>query len=557
MRKLKLGFVFGFSAAVIGCTSLLGDFDVSPAGSGPGPNGCQTGQSACGSTCVDLQTSATNCGACNRACPAGLSCTAGNCACPDNGAFCDGQCYPATDRQHCGATCVACQGNQVCQGGCVDPPAPAFDKPPRSATGWKDAANQPLTVTLKPTGQPGTIYECRTGLVASGFTDSAPAWGNCDGAAGDKPEHHPAAGPDGTYRTEYRYKLGAFTSPVIGTHYYVHSSLNSVATCPRQGVPVDGPHFSDEQYFAAATAFAIANVGAFPIASRFPDGGDKRDDAIYLGNPWIKIPFTNVHHTHGMDASNGVDDDPWPKEGGNYLFNERSLRHKWVLNGPRNMILVSRQYIHPKTNDCKNLIQVGNTTEPNYGPPGRGARKIDCEAYVLNTRGNAICLVPNGDKLAVLAVDTRIPLEDNLDGGTSLGAVFTTYATGKTVVATSGAPFQPSMVGGFLQIPESVYGRWFQIESVDPGGKFAYLTEATPSGGANQKVRFTPTAQSDQVVDTGFAKLHQDAHAWATGQKRVPAVTGPKISHPMPSVRTKCDTPGCNTGKPWLTYLPP
>ncbi len=42
--------------------------------------GCPTGQTLCGGSCIDTQTSPTQCGACGNACPAGNACTAGVCA---------------------------------------------------------------------------------------------------------------------------------------------------------------------------------------------------------------------------------------------------------------------------------------------------------------------------------------------------------------------------------------------------------------------------------------------------------------------------------------------
>jgi Stigma-specific protein, Stig1 len=40
---------------------------------------CPMGQSLCGATCVDLQTSASNCGMCGRMCPGGAACAMGVC----------------------------------------------------------------------------------------------------------------------------------------------------------------------------------------------------------------------------------------------------------------------------------------------------------------------------------------------------------------------------------------------------------------------------------------------------------------------------------------------
>jgi len=49
------------------------------------------------------------------------------------------------------------------------------------------------------------------------------------------------------------------------------------------------------------------------------------------------------------------------------------------------------------------------------------------------------------------------------------------------------------------------------------------------------------------VIPAAFAKMHENAHNYATG------ITPPKL----PSPHTKCEVVGCNTGKPWMTYLPP
>lgn len=49
--------------------------------SGPVDDGgpCAMGESLCGASCVNLQTSAMNCGMCGRACPSGGSCAMGVC----------------------------------------------------------------------------------------------------------------------------------------------------------------------------------------------------------------------------------------------------------------------------------------------------------------------------------------------------------------------------------------------------------------------------------------------------------------------------------------------
>jgi hypothetical protein len=566
VKKPYLSAFVLFGVAAIGCTSLLGDFEVqkatagdggtcTPGTPGCGADGCPTGQAKCGDTCVDTQTNHENCGACGRACPANLSCGGGNCNCPDQGAFCDGMCFPKTDKAHCGPTCIACPGNQVCTGQCVDPPPPAFEKLPLPATGWTNAAGEGLSLTVKDTGQPNTTYECRTFPQVAA---TPPAFKACDGAAGTGRVHKPvedATTPEGTYVTEYRYKLGTFTSPTVSARYYVIKKLNGVASCPRQGVPLDGPHFTEDKYFSVAKTFSTAAGAAFPTTNTFPAGGGGRNDAIYLGNPWIKIPFQRIARTHGMASSSSFDDDQWPAANGDYLFNERSLRHRWSISPDRTMILITRMFIHPTTNDCKQRFTIGDEMETFFGPPGRGKRKLDCEAVVLNTQGNMICLNPDPAKPEPIVTPVDVRLKDT--DGAEIATNATTYV-GANYLYSPTAAWKPAYAGGYVQVPEAPYGRWYKVQGFPPGSaNYLYLTETLQTAATNVKVRFAANATPAFVIASGIAKIQQDAHSWGTGGKKIPAITGTKITMPMPSHRTKCEVAGCDTGKPWLTYLPP
>jgi len=60
---------------------------------------CATGQSLCADGCVDLQTSATNCGMCGRTCPSGASCVMGIC------------------QATCGLAGLSCCAGNVCEEG--------------------------------------------------------------------------------------------------------------------------------------------------------------------------------------------------------------------------------------------------------------------------------------------------------------------------------------------------------------------------------------------------------------------------------------------------------
>lgn len=78
---------------------------------------CAADHEKCGETCVNLSSDAANCGACGKACDAGVPCVEGVCGCPESVLFCQGQCFdPMADAQHCGSCGSACSGGK----GCVD-----------------------------------------------------------------------------------------------------------------------------------------------------------------------------------------------------------------------------------------------------------------------------------------------------------------------------------------------------------------------------------------------------------------------------------------------------
>lgn len=563
--------------AVGGCTSLLGDFTVAEGGGG-NPDGAVC--VACGNDpCVDIQTSATNCGACGAVCNGGQICEAAKCKCPSDQAFCNGQCVKA-DRVHCGPTCGACQLDEVCSEGCVTAPAPEFASTPRDPTGYTDSAGAPVVFKMKPTGIIGTLYECRTGPDAT-FTPTKPEWKPCDGAAGAEPKHTPtadSAAPQGTYRTEYRYRSDTYRSPTIARVYYIHHSLDGVATCPRPGQANDGPHFNDDQYFTAALTFAGSYPGQFPLAETFPALGQTKADTFYLHNPWIKIPFVGATH---LKTFNGT----WPGAANvlstfNYNFEDRSLRHLYVLNGPRTLLLVKRQYANPLKKDCKNSFQFGSDTSGDdtakhgaswatYGPDGfgRGRHYLDCEALVINAHGVGLCMRPNpaGTAPEPIKIDTRF---ENSGGSVLPGnpAVGLTSGTGTlsgtgnaTFVTLSGGNTNGLTVNYYIEVPipgtsaSSPQTHWHKITSLGPAGKVSITPNVKHIFGASPPVSFAgatwrfsynpPTAAF--VIPTAFAKLHGNSHTWAT---RSPF---------WPSPGTKCEQAGCDSGKPWMTYLPP
>lgn len=553
--SVRKPLVVTFLLALVGCTSLLGDFEVTS-----GSPGC----TPCGGTCVDINVDPLNCGACGVACNGGQKCNAGVCGCAADEAFCNGQCGKA-DRMRCGPTCTPCQEDEVCSSGCVPAPLPAWKKVPLRTTGWLvGAESKPLEIEVEPTGIPNTIYECRTGPNAI-FTPTVPAWGPCDGGDGSgtihRPKEHPGT-PEGTYRTEYRYRSDTFRSDTLSTVYYVHHKLDGVATCPRPGVAGDVPSFTDEQFFAAAEAYSGANPNVFPTTGTFvaPSNPPVRTDENHLLNPFIKVTFRGVTILPATNSS-GL----WPPDGGDYVLEERSLRHVYAFNPNRTLLLVRRQYVHPTRGDCRDVYKFGNRMALHYGPtdlePLRGMRRIDCEALVLNSRGGGICL---GRQDGMAVPTPRVISRRLTQGFQPSGTLTYTDAGGATLSSSANYGF---LAGGNYYVflissgsGATASGRWFKVQAST--ATTVTLTENPRDfgyfNGTAYNFRYSNEFTDITFVPTMFTKLFQeDGQLW-----KFPCPSGNPCAHSppynTPSFRTKCEgDPSCNAGKPWLTYLPP
>jgi hypothetical protein len=528
------------SSGFVGCTSLLGDYTVSETSfeGGPGTEGgsdsatCATPNTCGANTCVDLANDNANCGTCGTACTGGQACQASLCKCTQEKAFCGNQCVVAS-RMACGPTCSACLSDEVCNQGCTAAPFPAFESTPRDPTGWRDTAGQPIVFKLKATGVPGTLYECRTGPEAA-FTPSDPPWKPCDAGTGLMPTHTPvkdATTPEGSYRTEYRYRSDSYRSPTISFQFYVHMSLDKAGTCPLAGTPP----ITDAEYFVAAATF----VG-FPGPDTFPAPGTSPTDAFYIRDPWIKIPFTGVKTVPYMAT--------WPAAGVpfDHTVNERSLRHKWVLNPTRTMLLSKRQYVNPKSGKCVNRYDFGSQLAKLRGPTGRGPHQLDCEAFVVNVHGQGICIGRNAMNHPVaLAVDQRVTSVAAGFGSIQSPPGTATGTIGTKTVTISAGTYVAFMGGRWIYMDAgNSQSHWYPVSSV--AGQVLTLGEALLTTYAAVPWKYNSIGQEQVfIIPTAFAHLYDDGKNWASHGTQ------------NPSWQTKCETPGCNTGKPWLTYLPP
>lgn len=306
---------------------------------------------------------------------------------------------------------------------------------------------------------------------------------------------------------------------------------------------------------------------------------------MWLENPFIRVTFGNIETSAGMKrVVRSPADWNWPNKGDQYVLNERSLRHTWLADPARRMMIYKRQYARPNIaanapNACANTLEVGSSLGRRRGPVPRGPRRIDCEAWVFNSKGQALCMTTRSGTTTpqVSPIDLRpgapTPGPVRLNTGTNAQSSVLYRPAGSTtdLLAALGGVVQPNDVYVFVEsnVSDPEYldwaRRWFKVYILQP----SYIQiEAVPWRPADKQYVGGCTAAASGcgfqfyrgplvpqfVVPTGYAKLHERKdHAYALGLRQTPFGTPG-----MPSPTSKCETPGCNAGfRDFLTFLPP
>ena len=141
MRVIESGaiVVLVVAGAIAGCSAHVAETDggaATDAATGDGGVVCPPGATACGGACIDIQSSADDCGGCGRVCPQGFICTDSVCTVACIGAACPVECDvgllrcspgcvdPMTDSTNCGGCGHVCAVGRLCRMGLCATPSP-------------------------------------------------------------------------------------------------------------------------------------------------------------------------------------------------------------------------------------------------------------------------------------------------------------------------------------------------------------------------------------------------------------------------------------------------
>ena len=184
------------------------------------------------------------------------------------------------------------------------------------------------------------------------------------------------AANDGVTQFEFRflYTNGLVSDPA-SIVYYAHSSLwDTVAGTPALACPSAA---TDAAYFAKASP-ELTGAASQPTFAT----GD-----VQLKNPFIALKFSPSYM--GVSPENVFTATSTPQQ-----VNVLSLRHRFVVDPNRQMLLVTRQYKSRRETGqtCRAaIIQVKDkhTNDVGNTPPFKSNR---CDAIVLNKAGSGVCI---------------------------------------------------------------------------------------------------------------------------------------------------------------------
>ena len=295
-----------------------------------------------------------------------------------------------------GGTCVA---NYVDFAASV---APVLVGPWRTPTGWLDANGDPIHMGVEAVAL--AVYECRSGRTARGAPGNVGTlpWVPCDGASGtlNTVRGFPvAADPNGRYRTEVRLHIVDYVSQTVSHEYYAHDSLDEVATC--------APKISDAEVYKIVKEFSVPDLDR-PLNTNWPFRDDVVTEAPFVRPVWglgFSPPNPDIPGARYNVIAIPLAQDPDERPPEPLFQSVLSLRHSFTLSQDRTMMIVRRLYesrrpeIFGTGASCRNAFQFGWYEVKGVSPcwsqscEGTPARAmVDCEALVLNYRGEAVCV---------------------------------------------------------------------------------------------------------------------------------------------------------------------